>query len=284
MHKSRLIALLIGSGFVLAPTLTRAELLLYYSFDNFGNGPVANNTTIDNIVAGKPDGTFRSGTLGGSANFVAGGTVAGGNLGRSLQLTPLADGNQNLEAPNIDTAFTAIQLSITPSSAYTAMAWVNFASQSGDNMIFGQNGGVANGGRVLHHGSRNGNYHSGHWNDDLGPDQGVSIATGAGIWHHVAYTNEASGTQSIFVDGVQVATGGSNGTAGEMDTLQNILIGTSNNGGSFSGMLDEIKIYNETLTASQIQAASSVIPEPASFAMIALGAGAVGLLGRRRRA
>jgi hypothetical protein len=99
-----------------------------------------------------------------------------------------------------------------------------------------------------------------------------------------AYTNEPSGTQSIFVDGVQVATGGSNGTAGEMDTIQNILIGTSNNAGSFSGMLDEIKIYNETLTAAQIQAASNVIPEPASCALIALGAGAVALLGRRRRA
>jgi hypothetical protein len=185
MHKPRLLALILGTGLVAAPQFSRAELLLYYSFDNFGVGPATNNAVIDNIIAGKPDGTLRFGTSGGAVNFVAGGTVAGGNLGRSLQLTPAADGNQNLEAPNIDTAFTAIQLSITPSSAYTAMAWVNFASQAGDNMIFGQNGTVAAGGRVLHHGSRNGNYHSGHWNDDLGPDQGVSIATGAGIWHHV---------------------------------------------------------------------------------------------------
>jgi hypothetical protein len=185
-----------------------------------------------------------------SANFVAGGTVAGGNLGRSLQLTPAADGNQNLEAPNIDTAFTAIQLSITPSTAYTIMAWVNFASTVGDNMIFGQNGAIANpANQVLHNGSRNGYYHSGHWGDDIGPDQGINIATGTGIWHHVAYTNDTAGTQSIFVDGVQVANGAT-GTGGGMDNSLNILIGTSNNGGSFSGMVDEIKMYNEVLTAA----------------------------------
>jgi hypothetical protein len=282
MNTSRLIALLAGSGILLLPQLSRGELLLYYGFDNFGVGPATNNATIDNLVAGRPDGTLRFGTSGGSVNFVAGGTVAGGNLGRSLQLNPAADANQNLEAPHIDTAFSAVQLSITPSTAYTIMAWVNFASTVGDNMIFGQNGGVAAGGQVLHNGSRNGNYHSGHWGDDIGPDQGVNIATGTGIWHHVAYTNTTDGTQSMFVDGIQVANGAT-GVGGLMDTAVNVLIGSSNNGGSFSGQLDEIKMYNEVLNASQIQAAS-IVPEPASFGLIAMGAGTVVLLRRRRRA
>ncbi len=277
-----LVLAMAAAGFAATPQVSRAELLLYY---NFESATATNNSVIDNIIAGKPDGLLRFGAAGGTVAFTLGGTVSGGNLGRTLQLTPAADGSGNLDAPNIDTAFTALAIGVTAGTPYTAMAWVNFGSASGDNMIFGQNGSVAaNGGAVLHLGSRNGNYQSGHWGDDVGPEATppTTLPTGTGAWHHVAYTNDAAGTQTFVVDGVQIGSGGT-GTAGQMDNTIDVLIGTSNNGGSFSGQLDEIKIYNEKLTVAQIQQAS-LVPEPGTVSLLALGAGALGLLARRRRA
>jgi hypothetical protein len=161
------------------------------------------------------------------------------------------------------------------------MAWVNFASTAGDNMIFGQDGtNAANGGAVLHLGTRNGNLHSGHWADDIGPDQGISVPPGAG-WHHVAYTNDgAAGNQSIYLDGNLVVGPGAPGTAGAMDTSQLLRIGTANNGGSFSGMLDEVKIFNTQLSVTEIQAAMAV-PEPTTITAVIVGG--LGLLMTRRR-
>jgi hypothetical protein len=284
MKKTTLFSLCFGVSLAVFHSASNAQTpLLYYSFEGNSLGALTDNAAIDNLRPGA-DGTFHAGTLGGSATIFNGGVVSGGNLGRSLQFSPAGDGNQNLEAPNIDTAFNVAALGITPSTPYTAMAWLNFASTAGDNMIFGQNGAVANGGQVLHNGSRNGNYHSGHWGDDAGPDQGLNFPTGTGAWHHVAYTNDAAGLQQIYVDGVPQITGGA-GTAGAMDLALNLLIGTSNNGGSFSGGVDEIKIYDQLLTQAQIQQAAVIpVPEPSSIALIAMSGLAAGFFRRRRHA
>jgi hypothetical protein len=268
---------------VLSHQSARAQTpVLYYNFESNSLGALSTGAVIDNVVGA--DGTFRNGTLGGTGTIFNGGAVTGGNLGRALQFTPLADGNQNLEAPNINTNFTLSGIGITPSTAYTAMAWLNFASTAGDNMIFGQDGATAlPGGESLHHGSRNGNYHSGHWADDVGPDQGQNVGTGTNVWHHVAWTNDSAGLQKIYVDGVERLSGGA-GTAGGMDITKNLLIGTSNNGGSFSGGVDEIKIYNQLLTPAQIQAASLVIPEPGSLGLLLVSGCALALRRRRSRA
>jgi hypothetical protein len=275
--------LAVGAALAFFSVPCEAALLLYY---NFEGAQATDGALIDNLVAGQPDGTLRFGTAGGTVSFVPGGTVTGGNLGQSLSLTPAAENNANLAAPHVDTAFTATQLSLTPTTAYTAMAWVNFANisgTSGDNMIFGQNSSAtppATGDvGVLHLGARNGGYHSGHWGDDLSGGTPT-----AGTWQHVAFTNDTAGLQKIYLNGVEVASGPGNATnplGGGLQVARNILIGTSGNGGSFSGQLDEIKVYNETLDAAQIQQAS-VIPEPSSLALLALATAGVGMLRRRR--
>ncbi len=75
-------------------------------------------------------------------------------------------------------------------------------------------------------------------------------------WNHVAlvYTSDSAGT--IYVNGTNVTTAGSNywGPSGtEISTL-----GVRNNGGNlswqFNGSLDDVRIYNRALTAGEIRA------------------------------
>ena len=135
---------------------------------------------------------------------------------------------------------------------YTAMAWARIDSNVEDNHIFGNLAGAR---FSLHLGSRGPLYHSGHWSDDL--TEG-SLATGE--WHHVTFTNEQNGAQSIYIDGVLASNPQASPSAfGGRPTAGNpLLIGTGGGSGSFVGGLDEVRVFSELLTPEQIFA---TIPE-----------------------
>jgi len=262
--------------------------VVYYDFNSLPAGSVAQGTGVNNNGSGGIVGLINRGTDPGNVVNIVTSGIPGGNGGKALLLTPTGDGLQNDQPGYINTNFSAASLNVTPATTYTSMAWVNFANANGDNMIFGQNGAIANagGGQVLHNGTRGGSLHSGHWGDDLGPDQGIAFNSQPGTWHHVAYTNDGpSGNQSIYFDGNLVAGPGAAGAGGQMDNTINVLIGTSNNGGSFSGQLDEIKIFNTLLSQADIQSAMQVAaaPEPGTAGVIAIAGLMFGGLSRRRR-
>jgi len=170
-------------------------------------------------------------------------------LGKSLQLNNVD--SEESTAGCVDTGLNPTGWSMANGNAwnrdYTAMAWVKFNSIAGDNMVFGQFNGDA-----LHLGSRNGFLHSGHWGDDIGPDQGVSVATGTGSWQHVAWVNQGN-AQSIYRNGVLVVGPGAGGASG--GSGDNLIIGSFRNNGSLVGSIDEIKVFgDQVLTAAQIQA------------------------------
>lgn len=277
-HKLPLAVSIAAFAFAAAPSASAQVPLIYYNFDT--DPALSTGSVIDNGTTGQPDGVFNAGTNAlNTFGFVASG--APGPSGRALVLVPAGDGIQNLEASFIDTGFALSGLGITNTTPYTAMAWLNFANATGDNMIFGSDGSTGVN-TVLHHGTRGGNLHSGHWGDDIGPDQGVNFFSLPGSWHHVAYTNDGLGQmQSIYFDG-NLAVGPGAPGAGAMDVSKLLLIGTSNNGGSFNGQLDEVKVFDSELSQAQIQAASVVIPEPTSLAVMALSGLGVFLLRRRR--
>ena len=276
MKQKNLLTALIGSCVAVASA--DAALVIQYTFDDLPLGTNPDNQQLVN-----------SGTLGGTATLTNGtgtGTYEvttsdlGAGFGNALRFTPGADGDGNEIAPHIGTGQVLSLVGITAATEYTATAFVNFDNATGDNMIFGQNGTVANGGQSLHLGSRDGSLHSGHWGDDL--NNGVT--SDPGNWHHVAYTNDTEGNQAIYFDGVLVdgTTPGSDsaGTGGAFDTTQDLWIGTSNNGGSLSGLLDDVRVYDELLSAEEIFAISQV-PEPGSVAL--LGVTGFAILLRRRR-
>ncbi|HEY5936842.1 MAG TPA: Ig-like domain-containing protein, partial [Kofleriaceae bacterium] len=75
-----------------------------------------------------------------------------------------------------------------------------------------------------------------------------------GHWHHVAATSSGN-TVTLFVDGVQVATG-THALATAAD--QSLLLGMLDSDHRLQGAMDEIRIYDRALTAEQIALVHSV--------------------------
>lgn len=289
MKSHQLSLILLGAGFTLATVpATRAALVIHYTFN--GNATIADGNTIVN-VAGGTNGTFDLGTDGGNTAAIVPSGVAGGFGGNALRLTPANDGLGNGAAPNITTGYlvtNGVTGLISNQKAYTAMAWVNFGSVIGDNFIFGGTNPPSGSDQMLHHGSRGPFLHNAHWGDDIGPDQGDGPGfeqdTNMGTWHHVAYTNDgAAGNQSIYWDGVLVVGPGAAGFNGNLVASAELVIGTSFGSGSFSGLLDEVRVYDTLLSQPEIASAMTVVPEPGSAALAGL-VGLGGFLLRRRRA
>lgn len=85
-------------------------------------------------------------------------------------------------------------------------------------------------------------------------------------WHHVAYVVDSSGGK-LYLDGIQKGTTRPwTGVAGGPTTLQDVRLGHYPGafGGAeyFSGLLDEVRIYNAALTASQIGALVAAANQP----------------------
>jgi len=119
----------------------------------------------------------------------------------------------------------------------------------------------------------------------------ASGTTYSNDWHHVALVYEAGVGMTLYVDG-QVD-GFSGGAIGSIDDANPLSMGASilNNGSpespdqEFSGLIDEVFLFDEILTADQINNLLETntltgIPEPGSGFLFATGS--VCLLSRRR--
>jgi hypothetical protein len=75
-----------------------------------------------------------------------------------------------------------------------------------------------------------------------------------GNWHHiVAVANSGANTLMFYIDGVAVA--GSQTTSGSWPTIDNtdaMKIGSSNGSNYMNGLIDEVRLYNRALSASEI--------------------------------
>jgi hypothetical protein len=77
-----------------------------------------------------------------------------------------------------------------------------------------------------------------------------------GNWHHIVAVSDASGASlTIYVDGVSVALTNdhSGGSWPNTNNSQPLTIGFNNGSGYFNGPIDEVRIYNRALTASEVR-------------------------------
>lgn len=243
-------ASVLGITSLVLPAL--GDLTLHYNFESLTD-PLNESDPVPNLGSAASEGSLVNvGKLSLNAGPVVVNVASTQySLGKTLDFNSIDA--ETTSAGHVDTLLDPDTLGMvngpTWNRDYTAMAWVNFRSTTGDNMVFGQTAAE----NSLHLGSRNGFFHSGHWGDDIGPDQGVNVTTPVNAWRHVAWVNQGQ-SQSIFMDGVLIVGPGATG-ANAANGGSSIVIGTFVNNGSFVGGIDEVKIFgDQALTAEQIRA------------------------------
>jgi hypothetical protein len=106
-----------------------------------------------------------------------------------------------------------------------------------------------------------------------------------GLWHHlVAVRNgDDMADAELYIDGVKIDLTPLRSSGGWSDSFS-FRIGTRGSGsGNFIGHLDEIAIWNRSLTEQEaMQLFQAVVPEPGTFALL-LGALFAGVLRRGRK-
>jgi hypothetical protein len=109
----------------------------------------------------------------------------------------------------------------------------------------------------------------------------------AGFWQHVVVVYDSNNTTNFYLNGNPVGT--LPGVAPVNPNGQAVYIGRAAEwwGGPeyFNGAIGEVAIYNHALSAAEIQEhyVRALVPEPSSIVLGAMGAAAIGFVGRRRR-
>jgi len=240
----------------------QAALVLHYDFEGYTTAPV------ENKAAANRDGYPYPGAT----------VVASGNVNRGDVLS--LDGRTGTKLDVADNA-----AAIT--GDWTVAGWVNantlgtgdpFASYLFDDgnssrVIFMQRN-ISAGGNLWFYQAGGAAYY----------DTGISASDLLdGTWHHWAVTHDASATdQDLYIDGVLVA---DNVDVVSSNSFADALAfggRFSGTGGEFTGLMDDLRIYDEVLSDGAI-AALAGIPEPSTFAIWALGLLGLAWYGRRRK-
>ncbi len=144
----------------------------------------------------------------------------------------------------IETTYTPDEIAIRDNN-YTMAAWVNITKTAGDAMVFGQ--ATTGEGNWLHNGVRDASPHIGHYGSDL--TSGTDLA--AGTWYHVVW-QYTMGTERIYINGQLNAI---QGGKVPIQLGNPLIIGsteTATSSRDFSGILDEVVVYDEALAPAQI--------------------------------
>ncbi len=197
--------------------LPTSGLVGYWTFDS-STTLGTNNVGTGNLVS--------QGSTAWSASGRSGGALA---LNGSSYLAPAASPPTGLPIGN---------------SSYTTAAWFNpSVLNSGGIIGWGSYGSSKQVNALRLRGAGFSHYW---WGDDVTPN--ASLTTGA--WFHVAATYDGT-TRRIYLDGVQIA---EQASSNNNSTASNFAIGATNNFSErFSGLLDEVVVYNRALSVTEVQ-------------------------------
>ena len=201
--------------------------IAYYNFENKQSSSL-DRTFNGNEATGTGNYTF---TNGGAPNGTSPGTAA-----------KLEGGH--FRVPNID-----INAKIRDANdgSYTMSAWIKPSELNGERYVFGQTS------QGIHHGIRNSGFlHSAHWGADWNAQTNLNdyLPQDEDGWIHAAWVYDGENDQAlIYLDGdldgenIQRAQNGGG----------HLIIGARNNGeGQFIGLIDEVAIWDQVLSADEI--------------------------------
>jgi hypothetical protein len=236
-------------------------LVGHWEFDN--SGDVGEATVSDDLEAAGDAAYSASGKIGGALTLDGAGDYLRVDGSDSLASGLPTAGNSYTMAAFIQTTINAGQ---------GIVGWGNYGTGGQVNAFrttsageFGATGGILNyswGGGV-----------------DYGEAAG-GTAPGTiydGGWHHVAVTYDGT-TKRLYFDGVELGSGKNVGTLAV--GAANFRIGSTNSGEFMNGLIDDVRVYDNALSQSEISTLAS-IPEPSAVAL--LGLGGLALLIRRRK-
>ena len=198
-------------------------------------------------------------------------TSGNGNNGTAGSVS-YAAGRIGAQAALFNGTSAYVQIPRSISTDFTVAMWVkttdtgNSGTQwwQGKGLVDGEvNGAAADWGTVL----LAGKFALGVGNPDTTISSSVNINDGA--WHHVAATrNNTSGAMAVYIDGVPSGSG--TGPTGARTAPPNLRIGSLQTGNNFlNGTIDDVRLYDRVLSASDIAALSSPPAAPTGLAALA---------------
>jgi len=238
-----------------------------------GAGLVAHWTMDEGTIDDPSAATINSTTSSHELARISAGTVKAGVAGNAV-LTPRYEANTTVND----------SLRLAGSTTVTVSAWVYQTSSSGSQGIAGYSGrgstydiyGFAtSSGKLL-------------LNINGGSQATTDNILSLNAWHHVVGVYDSTSGTTLYVDGAPVKTGGTNGVLADKTPAQ-FAIGSYApvNEFGFSGLIDDVQVYNTALVLNDVQALYSnpgldleSIPEPSSLALVGLAG--LALLRRRR--
>lgn len=254
MNGLRLLAIVALTG-----CCARAALVAHWTFDE-GSGPTAFDTVGGN-----------HGTLSATgATFVPGGVVGG-----AVSLTRASGGYVSMPGPD----FAGVSFSVT--------AWVQTTDSANETFPLAKHASGYGNGYFLLLNSSGGSYGAATraaFYTGGAPAQ-VPVSTTPvtdGTWHFLAAVHTQGGLNEIYVDGLPVEQAVA--AAGVTSSPANLLIGALTVGSpvpSYTGLVDDVRVFNHALTPAEVAALYALVPEPVSAALLAIPA--VLLLRERRR-
>lgn len=243
---------------------SQAALVAHWTFDNEAGG------TVPDVTGNGLDGTLINGaSLIPDSPFGGGQSLATGNGGGTENQAVDIPGSASLGANPFTLAYwikpTTDQASIAGLERITSRAGDAFETAIGDASAVG--GTTSPTGLTL-------SYYQGVWHV-------TNVPITVDEWTHVAWVNTAANME-LFVNGASAFTGPT--VAGTRPGTGFMRIGTRhNNVEGFEGYVDDLRLYDQALSAPEVAQLAEVIPEPSSIVLSVIGLLGCAALRRRRR-